>query len=1042
MEPPGPSEDAHAGKGPGSSTKRFRLELVDKMPDNPKRLVFESTQQRYEVPLRQDERLPSSPDARHSPSKTPAVAPHSRDHSHRRTHAAQRTVDRVPCNLKRVVFESSQERFEHHIRPEHVLPSAAGHDSDDDDFMPIPNTRSSSHIDKSKDVGPRKTRQTRAGLSTGACTEARQRKKRATSSSSIVNVRCNPRDVIFTTNLLNPQQYAAIEADGFGHLLRMKIDALENKNLLTWLLDHTDPDRMLIRIGAGKVLPITPQIISMVLGLPIRSQTFKQYSWKEGIIFRQQLISDLNQSLTEDCDIHISNLQQEILKGNVNPLMKRCFFMILCNRFLLPSSSNTIGSVDIKRTMDHQLFGVVDWSQAVFNDLQIAVRSWHDRDKNQLTQNIYGCAIFLLVYYLDNIDHPVSLVDRTSTPRLTFYDNALIDRLTVADTTITTQGAHAFGVQPFKPWSTTCYAAVDVRGAPCHNINVPAAVIPNLDIPRLLDLLFEPLDDLTGSHRDRVRGFFSEFDHTLSQNKRSIENSIANIVRAQFRLADQCRPFIHELVASQTRDTNIPGDTSKTMHTRNDHGSRESAHCTPPSMPGHEIYSHGSFVSAGTLLRSQIDEQSPVRNTPGPSSFNPTSPTGPFGSPVHCVVSPPHISEDLPRPSTAPLRTSSKDVSGSFIVTNDPTVHPNSPVHTPIMAPVRSTTSEDGSPTPSPHAYGFDYSPLFLSTMDQSSHQQSSSIVTSRTDTELVQNDPPLHRGRIIHPQGFSYTETIPTSSASHHSRSEHNSPYAPELPEACSNKTIGKDTTSALKWPILDDLPMFKFPGKRLTKKPSKFYSPFKHGILSRPPPNLQFSLRMHAFLCADDSPLKRKTLMHFGTESLTGRDITLSFGIGKFIDPVFMDAFVKCIAEDDFNVRPECHGFRIFLQPLVSDILKSDSFSIHKTQPQCSQDIVLETIKRCLPTTDLQKAKMIFLPVSHLSHWSVYCINLGQSRVDVLDSMNYTSNNEVTWDTYHSPMGQILMERLCAALSLAAPRKFPQFANWRRVPIRVPPL
>ena len=28
-----------------------------------------------------------------------------------RTHAAQRTVDRVLCNLKRVVFESSQERF-------------------------------------------------------------------------------------------------------------------------------------------------------------------------------------------------------------------------------------------------------------------------------------------------------------------------------------------------------------------------------------------------------------------------------------------------------------------------------------------------------------------------------------------------------------------------------------------------------------------------------------------------------------------------------------------------------------------------------------------------------------------------------------------------------------------------------------------------------------------------------------------------------------------------------------------------------------------
>jgi hypothetical protein len=58
-------------------------------------------------------------------------------------------------------------RFEHQIRPEHVLLSAAGHDSDDDDFMPFSNARSSSliDIDKSKDIGPRKTRQTRA------CTE-------------------------------------------------------------------------------------------------------------------------------------------------------------------------------------------------------------------------------------------------------------------------------------------------------------------------------------------------------------------------------------------------------------------------------------------------------------------------------------------------------------------------------------------------------------------------------------------------------------------------------------------------------------------------------------------------------------------------------------------------------------------------------------------------------------------------------------------------------------------------------------------------------
>jgi hypothetical protein len=116
------------------------------------------------------------------------------------------------------------------------------------------------------------------------------------------------------------------------------------------------------------------------------------------------------------------------------------------------------------------------------------------------------------------------------------------------------------------------------------------AGIPNLDIPRLQDLLSEPIDDLTAPHRERVQGFFSNFDHTLSQNKTSIENSIGNIVRAQFWLAEQCHPFIHELVASQSRDTNIPGDTSRTMHTLSDHDTRESGHCISPSMPGKLLF--------------------------------------------------------------------------------------------------------------------------------------------------------------------------------------------------------------------------------------------------------------------------------------------------------------------------------------------------------------------------------------------------------------------------------------------------------------------
>jgi len=47
----------------------------------------------------------------------------------------------------------------------------------------------------------------------------------------------------------------------------MQIDAVESSDLLTWIMDRGSPVDMIIRIGPGKVLPITPSVIHMVLGL-------------------------------------------------------------------------------------------------------------------------------------------------------------------------------------------------------------------------------------------------------------------------------------------------------------------------------------------------------------------------------------------------------------------------------------------------------------------------------------------------------------------------------------------------------------------------------------------------------------------------------------------------------------------------------------------------------------------------------------------------------------------------------------------------------
>ena len=116
----------------------------------------------------------------------------------------------------------------------------------------------------------------------------------------------------------------------------------------------------------------------------------------------------------------------------------------------------------------------------------------------------------------------------------------------------------------------------------------------------------------------------------------------------------------------------------------------------------------------------------------------------------------------------------------------------------------------------------------------------------------------------FLQPQGLSSVLCNPSSSASLHPCHDHNSPPGPNAEESC-NPTIGEDNTCVFKLQVLDDVPLLKLPGKRLTKKPFKFCSPFKYGIMSRPPPFLELSLRMHAFLCADDSPLKRFLLIPF---------------------------------------------------------------------------------------------------------------------------------------------------------------------------------
>ncbi|WVZ58513.1 hypothetical protein U9M48_008784 [Paspalum notatum var. saurae] len=75
-----------------------------------------------------------------------------------------------------------------------------------------------------------------------------------------LNIHCCPHKILFMIGIMSDEQHATISRYGFGAFNDMKIDGLECRQLLVWIMDRTDPRSMTIYAGPGKELRITKHI--------------------------------------------------------------------------------------------------------------------------------------------------------------------------------------------------------------------------------------------------------------------------------------------------------------------------------------------------------------------------------------------------------------------------------------------------------------------------------------------------------------------------------------------------------------------------------------------------------------------------------------------------------------------------------------------------------------------------------------------------------------------------------------------------------------
>jgi hypothetical protein len=139
----------------------------------------------------------------------------------------------------------------------------------------------------------------------------------------------------------------------------------------------------------------------------------------------------------------------------------------------------------------------------------------------------------------------------------------------------------------------------------------------------------------------------------------------------------------------------------------------------------------------------------------------------------------------------------------------------------------------------------------------------------------------------------------------------------------------------------------------------------------------------------------------MQFSIMPLTGELIAKSFGNGVEMD-FFYPRFCQMLIFDDKFVRSECCGYQICRYDITFH-----SYTYHESAENSVPKVVPQ------PSGSHRK---VLMHAFHRDHWSVYCINLGQTRIDVLDSMEYNSKSNpkggTTWDMHNSPMGKIVMQ------------------------------
>lgn len=290
---------------------------------------------------------------------------------------------------------------------------------------------------------------------------------------------CSPKAVHKVISRFSLDKKQLVRSIGFGGLLELPLHRKIGHRFSLWLLTKVVPDSTVAShpAAAGKVagMPFYPNDVSKVFGVPSGGCPVPKLVSDEA---KAILRGALGLGEGDDSRPRILHAAKHVLKRKFGRGMaekdqaafKIAFVVFVVENLLAPRETDSVSLDYFMALRRPDEIHTYDWSEFVIRVVLDSARQVQAAfAQGRPVENLFGCILFLQIYYLDNLDfgHEKNLL-HDHTPRCKAYDYDTIKKLAKADRTSSRVGClRSFGRKLAREASDVCYECSIARCG-CH----------------------------------------------------------------------------------------------------------------------------------------------------------------------------------------------------------------------------------------------------------------------------------------------------------------------------------------------------------------------------------------------------------------------------------------------------------------------------------------------------------------------------------------------------------------------------------------------